>query len=409
MGLWRRGAVSCGGSCRLLPVRRRLHGRVTATRRGHGGGAGLARARRRAGLGPRRVVRGRLAPARHGDPEAAPGAGAAARAARWPGSARSRGRHPASLRSRLGRCTGPARGQPAWSSSTCRRCGRARCAATSWPAPAPRWSRSSRRSGPTARGAARAILRPVERAQTIRRPRLAEPDGVRILHAPRPAGRRRDRGEPSACAGAARDGRSATWCATADPRSGSPSPATGAPATRPTGSRSATTPPPRAGWSSGRTRVPLFCADAVADPLTGLTAADACLERAAAGGRWLLDVSMAAVSAGLSGPTMAVSAGARRGPAARRGRSRRTAPALGADTAHVLAELGIDPEGPARPEAGAYGTTTGNDSHPRTVDVCACTALSQSTSQVGKRCRTSSSAMRPSNRARWLPRQKWIP
>ena len=28
MGLWRRGATSCGGSCRLLPSGRRLHRRV---------------------------------------------------------------------------------------------------------------------------------------------------------------------------------------------------------------------------------------------------------------------------------------------------------------------------------------------------------------------------------------------
>ena len=53
-------------------------------------------------------------------------------------------------------------------------------------------------------------------------------------------------------------------------------------------------------------RTPLFCADAVADPLTGLTAADACLDALSRGGRWLLDVSMAGVSAGLAGPALAV-------------------------------------------------------------------------------------------------------
>ena len=52
---------------------------------------------------------------------------------------------------------------------------------------------------------------------------------------------------------------------------------------------------------------------------------------------------------------------------------------------------------------------TGSRSHPRTVDVRACTAFSQSTSHVGNRCRTSSRAMRPSSRASADPRQKWMP
>lgn len=50
--------------------------------------------------------------------------------------------------------------------------------------------------------------------------------------------------------------------------------------------------------------VPLFCADALADPVTGLTAAHACLQALASGGRWLLDVSMTAVCAALTGPTL---------------------------------------------------------------------------------------------------------
>jgi hypothetical protein len=91
-----------------------------------------------------------------------------------------------------------------------------------------------------------------------------------------------------------------------------------------------------------RDRLPLFCADAVADPLTGLTAADACLGALASGGRWLLDVSMAAVSAGMSGPTIPTPGGlAVAQPQARPVEAH--APALGADTARVLAELGIDP------------------------------------------------------------------
>jgi len=86
---------------------------------------------------------------------------------------------------------------------------------------------------------------------------------------------------------------------------------------------------------------PLFCADAIADPLTGLTAAGACLHAVTSGGRWLLDVSMSAVSAGLAGPTLpthcdyAVAAPHARPVTA-------PAPDIGADTNHILAELGID-------------------------------------------------------------------
>ena len=92
--------------------------------------------------------------------------------------------------------------------------------------------------------------------------------------------------------------------ATAAPRSGSPSPATAAPARAPTAWRSATTLPQPVVSSCGRDDGPLFCGDAVADPLTGLTAAGACVDALRAGGRWLLDVSMAAVSADLAGPTL---------------------------------------------------------------------------------------------------------
>ena len=63
-------------------------------------------------------------------------------------------------------------------------------------------------------------------------------------------------------------------------------------------------------WRDG---VPLFCADAIADPLTGLTAADACLRALAEGGRWFLDVSMSAVSSAFSGPEPSRSPGARGG------------------------------------------------------------------------------------------------
>jgi crotonobetainyl-CoA:carnitine CoA-transferase CaiB-like acyl-CoA transferase len=85
---------------------------------------------------------------------------------------------------------------------------------------------------------------------------------------------------------------------------------------------------------------PMFCADAVADPLTGMTAAGACLEALAGGGRWLLDVSMAGVCAALAGPTLPASHHLLVEPP--RARSvMRPAPRLGADTGEVLDELGL--------------------------------------------------------------------
>jgi hypothetical protein len=86
---------------------------------------------------------------------------------------------------------------------------------------------------------------------------------------------------------------------------------------------------------------PLFCSDAVADPLTGLTAAAACLSALRSGGRWLLDVSMAAVSGGYAGPSLPVPTGLTvAAPHARPVEA--TASELGADTVRVLAELGVE-------------------------------------------------------------------
>lgn len=51
---------------------------------------------------------------------------------------------------------------------------------------------------------------------------------------------------------------------------------------------------------------PVFCADAIADPVTGLVAAAAVLEALAEGGRHLLDLPLAAVAAHLAGPTLTV-------------------------------------------------------------------------------------------------------
>jgi hypothetical protein len=59
---------------------------------------------------------------------------------------------------------------------------------------------------------------------------------------------------------------------------------------------------------------PCFCADAVADPLTGLVAATAILASVAAGGRWLLDVSLRDVAAHFAA---GASAGCGRSEAAR--------------------------------------------------------------------------------------------
>jgi crotonobetainyl-CoA:carnitine CoA-transferase CaiB-like acyl-CoA transferase len=86
---------------------------------------------------------------------------------------------------------------------------------------------------------------------------------------------------------------------------------------------------------------PLFCSDAVADPLTGLVAASACVSALRSGERWFLDVSMAAVCAALGGPTLPAPAGLTvAAPQARPVDAR--APELGADTVSVLAELGIE-------------------------------------------------------------------
>ena len=51
---------------------------------------------------------------------------------------------------------------------------------------------------------------------------------------------------------------------------------------------------------------PVFCADAVADPITGVVAAGAVLEALHEGGRWLVDVALSAVAAALAGPTLVV-------------------------------------------------------------------------------------------------------
>lgn len=84
-------------------------------------------------------------------------------------------------------------------------------------------------------------------------------------------------------------------------------------------------------------RGPVFCADAVADPITGLLAAVAVLDRLAAGGRWLLDVALARNAALMAtGPSLPWS-----GPVAqpRARAATRRAPPLGADTNRIVAGL----------------------------------------------------------------------
>ncbi len=84
---------------------------------------------------------------------------------------------------------------------------------------------------------------------------------------------------------------------------------------------------------------PVFCADAVADPCAGLTAATATLDALASGGRWLLDVALSAVAASLAGPTLPVPPNlVATGPAPPPPSP--TSPIMGFDTARVLQQLG---------------------------------------------------------------------
>jgi crotonobetainyl-CoA:carnitine CoA-transferase CaiB-like acyl-CoA transferase len=85
---------------------------------------------------------------------------------------------------------------------------------------------------------------------------------------------------------------------------------------------------------------PCFCADAAADPATGLYAAVATLAALATGRRWLLDIRLAGVAAWLaaqSSPGPASYAGPVAEPRARPATGH--APALGQHTDEVIAEL----------------------------------------------------------------------
>jgi crotonobetainyl-CoA:carnitine CoA-transferase CaiB-like acyl-CoA transferase len=84
---------------------------------------------------------------------------------------------------------------------------------------------------------------------------------------------------------------------------------------------------------------PCFLADAVADPLCGLVAAAAVLEALVAGGRWLLSVALAPLSAAVAGPAFSVHGAPAHPPRARP--AVRPAPPLGSDTAAVLGGLAL--------------------------------------------------------------------
>jgi len=82
---------------------------------------------------------------------------------------------------------------------------------------------------------------------------------------------------------------------------------------------------------------PLFCADALADPVTGLTAAALALQALADGGAWIVDAGLAPCAAALAGPAATV-VGDAAPPRARRPIG--VAAALGTHTDEVLARAG---------------------------------------------------------------------
>ena len=82
-------------------------------------------------------------------------------------------------------------------------------------------------------------------------------------------------------------------------------------------------------------RGPVFCADAAADPISGVTAAAEALQALATGGRWLLDLSLAAVAAAVAGRTLPVPGGLEAAPPRARA-SRGPGPRLGEHDAAVL-------------------------------------------------------------------------
>jgi hypothetical protein len=83
---------------------------------------------------------------------------------------------------------------------------------------------------------------------------------------------------------------------------------------------------------------PLFCGDALADPVTGLLAAAGALAALAAGGPWIVDAGLAPCAALLAGPDLDVELTLTPQPPVAR-TPRGPARAIGADTEAVLAEI----------------------------------------------------------------------
>jgi crotonobetainyl-CoA:carnitine CoA-transferase CaiB-like acyl-CoA transferase len=86
---------------------------------------------------------------------------------------------------------------------------------------------------------------------------------------------------------------------------------------------------------------PCFCGDAIADPLTGLAASAAVFSALESDGEWIIEASMADIAGGLTGPALSVDGLQPAPPFTSRSPSKPSASTLGADTARVLAELGI--------------------------------------------------------------------
>ncbi len=94
------------------------------------------------------------------------------------------------------------------------------------------------------------------------------------------------------------------------------------------------------GWASGRSRGPIFCGDAIADPLAGLEAADEALRALEGDGGLRVDVSLVgAARRAFDGTVRTGPVPAARPPRAPKAGGR--ARALGADSAAVLREFGI--------------------------------------------------------------------
>ena len=88
---------------------------------------------------------------------------------------------------------------------------------------------------------------------------------------------------------------------------------------------------------------PVFCADAIADPTSGMVAAAATLDALSVGGRWLLDVAMSGVAAHLAGPTLRAGDPSPLAAPPSVPHAAGPGPRLGEHTGSVLAELGLSP------------------------------------------------------------------